>query len=428
MGSQVNVALAGIAGYGEQYLEALLSNPHDAPARLVGVADPAAHRCSHLGELQKRRIPIYAELDALLDERSVDLMMIVTPIHLHAAQTCLALEHGANVLCEKPLASSLTDALRIAECERRSRRFVAIGYQWSFSKAVQDLKRDILAGVLGRPIRFKTIVFFPRGMGYFRRNDWAGRLRMPGGEPVLDSPVNNATAHYLHNMLYLLGRTDTGSAMPITVQAELYRANTIENYDTAAMRAMTDQRVELLFYTTHAVAHGLGPVCHFEFENGVVDYDASNGATFVARLRDGTTRNYGLPNLDRQCKLWQCIEASRKGESTVACGVRAALPHTLCVLAAQESPPGIRCFPRSMTSTVATDGDSMICVNGLSAALSDCYRRGILPNEHGSFDWSTPAAIIPAVRLDESPSSGEARPSPRVDVETFVDPVRTAAR
>ena len=49
------------------------------------------------------------------------------------------------------------------------------------------------------------MVSFPRPLSYFKRNDWAGHLRTPAGEDVLDSPLNNATAHYLHNMLYVLG-------------------------------------------------------------------------------------------------------------------------------------------------------------------------------------------------------------------------------
>jgi hypothetical protein len=56
------------------------------------------------------------------------------------------------------------------------------------------------------------------------------------GLGIFDSPANNATAHFLHNMFYLLGATRETSAAPAVVQAELYRANAIENFDTAAIR------------------------------------------------------------------------------------------------------------------------------------------------------------------------------------------------
>jgi predicted dehydrogenase len=395
MTHEVKVALAGIAGYGDSYLEALLHNPRTAAsgARLVGVADPAPQRCRKLDELRDRDIPVHASLDDLFDAAGpagIDLMLICTPIHLHARQTCLALRRGASVLCEKPLAGTVEDALRMADCERAAGdgKFVAIGYQWSFSHAVQALKRDIMAGVLGRPVRLKTMVFFPRPVTYFRRNNWVGRIRTEGGDAVLDSPTNNATSHYLHNMLYLLGRTRETSAMPLTLQAELYRANEIENYDTTALRAEMPGGVEVLFYTTHAVAGRVGPVCHFEFEHATVEYDFSGVDAFVARFRDGrATKSYGRPDLDRNEKIWQSIAAVRGGEP-IACGVEAALPHTLCVAAAQQSAASISVFAEPLRRMILVNGEPLVAIDGLAEALVDCYERGILPAERDGLTWA----------------------------------------
>src|SRR5687768_3873191 len=107
--AEVNVALAGIAGYGDEYLQALLTDPRAAATtRLVGVVDPAPYRCRRLEQLHARGVPIHPTLESLFASAArVDLMMIATPIHLHAAQTCFALDQGASVLCEKPLAATL---------------------------------------------------------------------------------------------------------------------------------------------------------------------------------------------------------------------------------------------------------------------------------------------------------------------------------
>ncbi|HWP39579.1 MAG TPA: Gfo/Idh/MocA family oxidoreductase, partial [Tepidisphaeraceae bacterium] len=366
-------------------------------------------------------IKIYPDLPSLYADVRPDLLMVVTPIHLHAAHTIYALEHGSHVLCEKPLAATVKDARRVIAAELLAKRFVAIGYQWSFSKPVQALKRDILAGHFGRPVRLKSIVFFPRGLEYFNRNDWVGRIKTSGGEPVYDSPANNAAAHYLHNMFYLLGPTRETSAMPVTVQAELYRANEIENYDTAAMRVMTDCGAELLFYTSHAVPPRLGPIARYEFEDAVISYEAESGAGFIARFRNGRIRRYGEPNLERHSKVWQAIEAARaaqpaadgpghngNGQSAaaglhppvppIACGPRAAMAHTLCVAAAQVSMPQIRQFPASMLVKEPVGGEGargmMICVNGLHAAMVQCYDQGILPYEHGGLDWAATGRIV----------------------------------
>jgi predicted dehydrogenase len=400
MSTPVKIALAGISGYGDHYLSALLPNNRDRAVDLVGVVDPMPERCRRLDELKARQVPVHASMESLFEQTPVDLMLIVTPTHLHARQTCLALQHNANVLCEKPVAGTVQDALQMLEAQRTSKAFAAIGYQWSFSDAVQALKRDIMSGMLGRPIRLKSLALFPRPLSYFARNDWAGRKRMHSGDGVYDSPVNNATAHYLHNMFYVLGKTRDGSAMPASVEAELYRANDIENYDTAALRCKTDCGVEILFYTTHAVALREGPKSTYEFEHAIVEQDHGASGEFIAKFHDGRVASYGQPNHDRHEKIWQSIESVRTGDP-VRCGIKSAMAHALCVAAAQESSP-ILDFPKHLKRVIPFDGDSLICVEGLGETLLNCYERNTLPSDIKELFWGRPARVVPVQIPDGS--------------------------
>src|SRR5712691_12540435 len=52
------------------------------------------------------RVAAYDSLDELLRSEAVDVVHVCTPNALHADQALLALEHGAHVVCEKPLATS----------------------------------------------------------------------------------------------------------------------------------------------------------------------------------------------------------------------------------------------------------------------------------------------------------------------------------
>jgi len=214
----------------------LLSEGPGKGTRLVAGIDPNPERSAFYQAIRQAGIPIYPDLESFYRSGSADLVIIAAPIHLHAPLTCLALANGSNVLCEKPLCATLADARRMADTEQSSGKFVAVGFQWSFSAAIQKLKQAVLAGELGRPIRLKTKVLWPRHRSYYLRNDWAGRIKTEGGEWVLDSPAHNAAAHYLHNMFYLLGDAIPTSAWPEQVQCERWRANPIENFDTAALR------------------------------------------------------------------------------------------------------------------------------------------------------------------------------------------------
>ena len=294
MSSPASIALVGIGGYGATYLSALLDGPRRREASLVATVDPNLAGCTRRPELQALGVPHYDDLGTLYRHHAVDLTILASPIQLHAEQTILALRHGSHVLCEKPAAATVQDVDRMIDAEACSGRAVAVGFQWSFTEPIRQLKADIQRGDFGKPVRFKSLCLWPRDEAYYSRNDWAGRLRDDQGRWVLDSPVNNAMAHDLHNMLFLLGDAPTTSALPVEVIAEAYRANPIENVDTVAARVKTRAGTEVLFLSSHAVPDDYGPVFTLEFTDAVVVYDADHASVFVD-FKDGTTRTYAPP-------------------------------------------------------------------------------------------------------------------------------------
>ena len=376
--------LAGIGGYGNTYVNALLNDGDALGARIVAGVDPAPQSCKRLADLTAAGIPILTSLDEALAKTPADLVVLSTPISLHAPQTAAALARGAHVLCEKPLCASTDDVRTMLAARARAGRQVAIGYQWSFSDAVLALKRDIMAGRLGAPRRLKTLALWPRDLAYYGRNHWAGRVRDDQGLWVLDSPVNNAVAHYLHNMLYLLGDRLDRSWAPTTLTAELYRANAIENYDTAALRLQGPAGVEVGFFVAHAVDRHAGPISHFEFDKAVVTYGGAEGNRFTARFANGEVCDYGSPEPQDQ-KLRTTLACVRSGEP-VPCGIEAASAHTACVLAAAQSST-ITPFPAAQVRTSPHGESTLVHVDGLADALERCYAGMKLPSEAG-FPWA----------------------------------------
>jgi predicted dehydrogenase len=403
MKQPVKVALVGIAGYGQAYVNQVLDLPKEAGVVPVGAIARRPERCSRLADLQARGAAVCGTIEDFFAHHRADLVIISSPIHLHGAHTALALHHGANVLCEKPIAPTVQDARSMQDAEKRSGRFVAIGYQWSFTGAIQSLKRDIVSGVLGRPIRFKSLTCWPRTVAYYRRNDWAGKLKTADGQWILDSPIMNATAHYLHNMLYLLGAEPLSSARPAQVIAELYRANEIENYDTGAIRCTLENGVEVLMYSSHAVRSELGPIGHGEFEKADVYYCRYDrrGSQWIARFRDGSVKAYGDPN-DIGPRLLRTVDSVRTG-TPVLCGIDAALPHLICVNSAQESAGEVHTVPAEFVHTDGEGDSRQYSVQGLEETLVQCYNLGLLPSEYGAVPWSRPGRPIDVRSYPEFP-------------------------
>lgn len=412
MSEKMRIGLAGICGYGRHYLDRLMDEAEAHDAELVVAIARRPERSTRFEELKERGIRICRSPEEFYKDDTVDMMMLSSPIHLHRPFTCLALERGSHVFCEKPAAGAIQDSKVMAAAEAAAGKQVGIGFQWSWSDTIQALKKDIMAGDFGRPLRLRALIFWGRNEGYFTRNTWVGRFREDDGSWVLDSPLNNATAHFVHNMFYLLGSSREASAEPADVQAELYRANPIQNFDTAAMRSHTTDGAELLFYTTHATAVDEGPMLCYEFENAAVYYELQGGDSFIVRFRDGTMRNYGNPYHGEWDKIWKAVAAVRGGES-MPCGIGATMSQTICVNGAQESMPDIVEFPKSLVSVETVDGAKFTTVKGLESILIQCFHQGILPSEHGALNWAKAGKVIDLRGYESFPSTVSEESFPR---------------
>ncbi len=395
----VSVVLVGIGGYGNTAVTALLRNPLRQDWRLVGVVDPVADKAAAYAELKGLGLPFYASLDDFYRAAGADLAFISSPIQFHCPQTCTALAHGTNVLCEKPACATIQEARQMAAARDAAGRFAAIGYQWSYTPAILDLKADIQAGRLGQPRRLKTLVLWPRTDAYYARNNWAGARKSPQGDWILDSPANNACAHYLHNMLFVLGRPGpAAAAQPRSVQAELYRANPISNYDTAAMRIMTADGVEVLFYTTHAVSKQYGPEFTYEFDEATVTF--FTGKHLVAHFKNGATKDYGSPDGQVNLKYWDAI-ATVRGEKNMACTIDTATPHIVCINAAQDSVHNVIAdFPAGLVYKMGVPGKQVRVMTGLAERFQKAFQDGVLPAEVGPCSWSRPGSIVDTTGYD----------------------------
>jgi len=385
----VSVIQIGIGGMGRHYLQTLLAESKTGRIQLLAAIDPFPERAELFDELKRKKIPVFPKLeDAFSSGLRADLAVVSSPFQHHVEQSLEALQAGCHVLCEKPLAATVQDADLLIHEAQKSSRWVRIGYQWSYTDAIRGLKENILSGRFGKPLRARALYLWPREAAYYRRNDWAGRIKDKEGNWVLDSPAASAMAHDLHNLLFLLGGKMDRSVEPREVLAELYRSKPIENFDTIACRIKTKKGVELLFYASHAVREVRGPFFNIEFEKAVVSFGEKTEG-IVAETESGEFMVCGSPQDENPFKkLYESLEAVRKFVPVV-CGPEAARAQTLCVNGIQESPDAVRLFPAPMLR----QDEKQVWAEGLSEALDVCYRKGALPSEAG-FSWGYEARRV----------------------------------
>jgi myo-inositol 2-dehydrogenase/D-chiro-inositol 1-dehydrogenase len=90
---------------------------------------------------------------AVVGDPGVDAVLIASPRDLHAEQVLACLAAGKPVLCEKPLATSASDALKVVDAEvAGGRRLVQVGFMRRYDAGFQDVKAAIDDGSIGEPL------------------------------------------------------------------------------------------------------------------------------------------------------------------------------------------------------------------------------------------------------------------------------------
>lgn len=379
---KVRILAVGIGGYANIYLEELLNDP-SPDFEFAGMVDVAAERCKYYPQLRALGVPLYDSMEAFYAADTADLAIITTPIHFHTRQILCALRHGSNVMCEKPLSGVSADEKALEDAIRETGKFVIIGYQWSYAPAILSLKQDVTDGKYGKAVFLKSRVFWPRAKEYYLRGSgWGGRRRTPGGDVINDSVASNATAHYLHNMLYVTGGARNRSSEPARVECDLLRVNEIENFDTCAARFTLEDGTPVLFLASHGTHNAYSPAFEYRFERGVIRYPDADGH-ILGELSDGTVRDYGDPFDDANRKIREAIAMSREPGYLPPCGVSAAAPQVRCIEMLQEHP--IRDLAPDRLRTEERDGNHFRYAEGLEELLLKAYAEEKLPSEYPEY-------------------------------------------
>lgn len=159
----IRVGLIGVNSMGWADLMSMLKNPEAVCVALCDVdSNVLKKRADELEKKTGKRVSLYADFRKLIDDKTVDAVIIGTPDHWHCLPTVYACQAGKDVYVEKPLANSIEECNLIVAAAKRYNRIVQVG-QWQRSgehwKAALDYVRS---GKIGTVRSVKTWAF----MGY----------------------------------------------------------------------------------------------------------------------------------------------------------------------------------------------------------------------------------------------------------------------
>jgi len=92
---------------------------------------------------------VYEDYKKLLEDKTIDVVHVLTPNRAHSFITVDALEAGKHVMCEKPMAINSAEAKKMLEAAKRTGKKLTIGYQNRQRNDSLFLKNEAVAGTFG---------------------------------------------------------------------------------------------------------------------------------------------------------------------------------------------------------------------------------------------------------------------------------------
>jgi predicted dehydrogenase len=142
---RIRIGLIGAGGRGTVIFKAALKCPN---VEAMGVADVYSRRLDKVKELVPG-IKTYSDFRRLLDDKSIDAVLIATPQHQHALNFVPAIQAGKDVYQEKTMAFNVDHAKRMRKAVEGSGRVVQVGIQGTSSPALEQVQRWVNPETMG---------------------------------------------------------------------------------------------------------------------------------------------------------------------------------------------------------------------------------------------------------------------------------------
>jgi hypothetical protein len=176
--------------------------------------------------------------------------------------------------------------------------------------------------------------------------------------------------------------------MPQVVEAELYRARRIENYDTVSMRLLLPGGISVLILLTHACMQKIEPIVEITGESGAVRVRCSSQAEILLNKAGETIRCDGSRQhmLDRFAKL-----VRGQPDDRAVATLEGSRAHLVAINGASEVAPVHDVPAKAMECVNPESGASVYAIVGIEEAFVKCGRERRMLHESGRMPWSFPA-------------------------------------
>nr|WP_281388035.1 Gfo/Idh/MocA family oxidoreductase [Puniceicoccus vermicola] len=369
--------MIGVSGYGDCHFRSILTLAEEGLVQFCAATvinpEEVPQKCEKMRAMGCR---IYSNHQHMLKEEAgqIDLCCIPTGIGWHRVMTIDALNAGMHVLVEKPAAATLAEINAMDAAKRHNRREVFVGFQNMYADTLWKIKDLLVAGELGQLQKIRVCALWPRPHSYYKRTDWAGKLSI-NDIPVLDSPTNNAMAHFILMALFWSGSSREAAGTIRTLENRQYRAQAIESFDTFSARVQLVEGPEIVINMSHSSEKFEAAEIILETTRGQYYWNDKTGSELT--LAGLSPENKTFPPFPdtRTVMFHNVCKGLQKLESNV-CSLDLAREHTRFIERIHQSLK-IEDIPASALKNREEAGETYTYADGLSEALLNAHHKGL---------------------------------------------------
>lgn len=151
---KLRIGIIGTGGISGSHIKTYIAQPD---VELVAGCDLIPGKAEKkFEEYEVKGAKFFTDYKEMIDTMNLDAVSVCTYNRTHAECTVYALEHGVNVLLEKPMSVTLDEAVAIRKAEKKSGKIVSVGFQPRFDANMQMIKKIVESGELGRVFYVQT--------------------------------------------------------------------------------------------------------------------------------------------------------------------------------------------------------------------------------------------------------------------------------
>lgn len=188
--NKIKFGVVGFGNIGKRHVQHILNNEQ---AQLVAICD------EKIIEEKIEGVRYFTSIDAMLQDENIDVVNVCTPNYLHHPHTMLSLQYKKHVVCEKPMAISVSQCNEMIEAAIENEKTIFVVKQNRFNEPVQQVKKLMNENVLGNIYFINVNCFWNRNEYYYNESNWRGKKELDGG------CLFTQFSHFIDILYYLFG-------------------------------------------------------------------------------------------------------------------------------------------------------------------------------------------------------------------------------